>query len=236
MPAAGAPAADDVSILVHFRANTTPTTPPNFSIYVEIESASGVDQSVTVRTTLPAGLDWGADAPSAAEGCTTGNPTTCTRRLRQNEVGTYQAVWLWDVVAARPGSYEIVATVDPTEPDPDPSDNMARFRFEVVQPAGGGATVTASAVKLKPAKPKAGSVVSASVRVSAGAAPVRPSRIACAGTLGAAKLQGTPRAASGSATCRYRTPKAAKGKTLRGSISFTARGKRFTKRFAAKLG
>jgi hypothetical protein len=95
---------------------------------------------------------------------------------------------------------------------------------------------TAGAVKLIPAKPKAGSLVSASVRVTAGGAPVRPTGIACAGTIGTAKLKGTGKATSGSATCSYRPPKSAKGKTLRGTVSFRARGTKFTRKFSARLG
>jgi Fibronectin type III domain len=93
----------------------------------------------------------------------------------------------------------------------------------------------AGAAKVAPAKPKAGSPVTATVRVTAGGAPVKPTRVACAGAIGKAKVKGKPRAAAGSARCTFKTPRAAKGKRLKGSVSFTARGKRFTKRFAAKL-
>ena len=95
---------------------------------------------------------------------------------------------------------------------------------------------TASAVKLSPAKPKAGSLVSATVRVTAGGTPIRPTGVSCTGTLAGAKVKGTAKAASGIASCRYRTPKSAKGKTLRGKVAFSARGTKFTKPFAAKLG
>jgi hypothetical protein len=44
------------------------------------------------------------------------------------------------------------------------------------------------------------------------------------------------KAAAGSASCRYCTSKSAKGKTLRGKVAFSARGTKFTKPFAAKLG
>ncbi|HUF75777.1 MAG TPA: hypothetical protein VMM35_05830, partial [Longimicrobiales bacterium] len=47
---------------------------------------------------------------------------------------------------------------------------------------GGGTGVSASAAKLTPAKPKAGSAVTATVRVTAGGAPIRPTGIACAGS------------------------------------------------------
>jgi hypothetical protein len=74
------------------------------------------------------------------------------------------------------------------------------------------------------------------VPVSAGGSPIRPAAVACAGSIGGTKLKGSPKAASGTASCTFRPPRAAKGKTLRGSVSFTARGTRFTKRFSAKLG
>lgn len=74
------------------------------------------------------------------------------------------------------------------------------------------------------------------MRVTDGGAPVRPTAIACTGTIGSAKIKGTGKAASGTASCVYRTPKAAKGKTLKGTVSFTARGRKFTKRFSARLG
>lgn len=103
-------------------------------------------------------------------------------------------------------------------------------------PAPAAVSVSASAVTLTPARPKAGRPFSATVRVSAGGAPVRPTGIACAGTIGSTKLKGVGKAASGAATCVYRTRKGAKGKTLQGTISFSALGKKFTKRFATKLG
>ena len=148
---------------------------------------------------------------------------------------------------AAPGRYtysaEIVAA---SEPDPNPANNASTITIVVAESGGGGGgdgsggggggAAAASAARVIPAKPKAGSRVTATVRVSAGGTAIRPTRIACTGTIGAARVAGTPRAASGTASCRYRTPASAKGKTLRGSVAFTARGQRFTKRFSAKLG
>lgn len=188
---------------------------------VEIESTSGVEQPITIRTGLPDGLRWGSDGPDPGEGCTGTAPAICATRVRPNEVGTIGAVYVWDVVADRPGVYEITASAEPTEPGGG---------------GGGGATVSASVAKLSPAKPRAGSTVAATVRVTDGGAPVRPTAIACTGTIGSAKIKGTGKAASGTASCVYRTPKAAKGKTLKGTVSFTARGRKFTKRFSARLG
>jgi hypothetical protein len=95
--------------------------------------------------------------------------------------------------------------------------------------------VSVSAVKLTPSKPNAGAAVTATVRVTAGGDPVRPAGVSCAGTVGGAKLKGTPRTALGSATCLYRPPKTTKGKTLAGAITFIVKGQLFTKRFSAKL-
>ena len=96
--------------------------------------------------------------------------------------------------------------------------------------------VTAGAVKLSPAKAKAGSTLVASVRVTKGGSPVRPARIACSASVGGAKVRGGARSSSGLASCLFKTPKSGKGKTMVGSVSFTAGGQRFAKRFAARLG
>jgi hypothetical protein len=240
-PARGQAAADDVSVAVGLQMSPSPgvTTSLNFKIFVEVASSAGAEQRFTATIGLPAGLRWGADGPDPSEGCTGTQPAVCNQQMQRNQAGTIGGGWSWDVIAERGGFYEITAAVQPERPDPNPSNNTATFRFEVRQPTSGGGRTTsaavASAVKLVPAKPRAGSVVAASVRVSAGGTRLRPSKIRCVGTVGSVRLKGISRAGSGIATCRYRFPKAAKGKTFRGTISFTARGKSFTKRFAARL-
>lgn len=82
---------------------------------------------------------------------------------------------------------------------------------------------------------RAGSIVTASVRIVLGGTPVRPIGVTCAGTIGGAKVRGVPKATRGKASCTYRTTTAAKGRTLRGAVSFTARGERYVRRFAARL-
>ena len=81
----------------------------------------------------------------------------------------------------------------------------------------------------------AGSTVTASVRIVLGGTSVRPVRVACAGTIGGAKVRGVPKATRGKASCVYRTTTAAQGLTLRGAVSFTARGERYVRRFAVRL-
>lgn len=216
------------------------TTGLNFKIFVEVVSTSGVEQEFTARISLPAGLRWGSDGPDPSEGCTGAEPAVCKQQMLRNQVGTVGGGWAWDVIAERAGFYEITAAVEPVEPDPDISNNTSLFRFEVKQEASGGGGSTgpdavASAVKLVPAKPRAGAAVAATVRVTTDGAPVTPTRIACAGAIGSVKAKGTGKAARGTATCIYRTPSSAKGKVLRATVSFTAGTTRFTKRFSVRL-
>ena len=245
-PAAGAGAADDVTISVLLSDLTqTKTNGLMFPLQVLVFSGSGIQQKITVRLALPAGLSWGRDAPDPTEGCTADTPTVCTATMEQNSAGTVGVGWIWDVVAAAPGFYEVTASVEPEQPDPNTSNNTATFRFEVVALASGGggsggggggsASAVASSVKVTPAKPGAGTTVVATVRVSAGGNPVRPNALTCAGSVGAMKLRGKPTATSGAARCAYHPPAAAKGKTLRGTVAFTARGSKFTRRFSVRL-
>jgi hypothetical protein len=130
--------------------------------------------------------------------------------------------------------------VEPSGGDADASNNRATLTVVASDaPSSGGestgSAVATSAVKLSPAKPKAGSTVVASVRVTKGGSPVRPTRIACAASVGKAKTKGTPKSASGVASCLFRTPRSARGKSLTGSLSFRAGGASFTKRFATRL-
>lgn len=243
---------DDVSLSVYLYLQSptdTKTRGLNFPLNVIVESGSGVRQTVVVRVALPSGLSWGRDAPDPTEGCTTDSPSVCTAGMEANTAGTVGTGWIWDVVAAAPGFYEVTASVQTELTDPNPANNSKTFRFEVVAldtggggggsgggSGGGGAAVVAGAVKLTPARPKAGSLLAATVRVSAAGSPVRPSRVSCTATAGGTKVRGAPKAAVGAAVCRYRPPRAAKGRVLRGALAVTARGKHFTKRFATKLG
>jgi len=88
------------------------------------------------------------------------------------------------------------------------------------------------------AQPKpiyAGSIVTASVRIVLDGTPVRPVRVTCAGSIGGTKVRAMSKATRGKASCTYRTTTAAKGLTLRGAVSFTARGERYVRRFAVRL-
>jgi hypothetical protein len=196
----------------------------------------------TFQVELGDGLRWGATPPGAADGCTS---TVSTAECRspfdlQPVTGQTGVGFYWEVVAPQNGSYAYKAEiVDAADVDPVVSNNASSITIVVGETTGGGGTdttsVTASAVKLSPTKSRAGSVVVASVRVTKGGSPVRPTGITCAASIGKVKTKGSPKATSGVASCLFKPPKSAKGKTMTGSISFRAGGAAFTKRFATKL-
>jgi hypothetical protein len=204
-----------------------------------------------VRFELGGGLRWGTDDPDPGEGCTS-TPTTGECQVLsdlQPIPGQSEAGWYWDVVAPSAGTYGFRAElVDLQLPDPVPANNASQITIVVTEATGGGSSsggntggtgstsASASAVKLSPTKPKAGSTVVASVRVTRGGTAVRPTGVSCSGSLGAARLKGSPRAASGIASCAFKTPRSGKGKTLSGAVSFRAGGQAFVKRFSARLG
>jgi hypothetical protein len=244
-PSAAGESGDDVSLAIQLAAHHQPTadtsTGPSFEVAYIINPEVGLSQTVTLTVGLPDGLRWGADPPDPGEGCRGTAPAVCTVALQPDALGNVGGGYIWDVVADRPGTYELTATLETTLPDPDTSNNTATFRVDVVQSSSGsggaGTTlpVTATAAKVGPKQPRAGSKVTASVHVARGGASVRPTRITCAGTIGKTRLKGTGKATRGSATCRYSTPRGAKGKILRGAISFTAGSRKITKRFAVRL-
>jgi hypothetical protein len=251
--AGAAPAAVDLHLDVMIgRSATTAATVPNGSTQTvtSLRFGAGIDLSLVttqsasakVRLTLPDGLAWGTDMPDPTEGCTsTASTGECESPVLEPIGGRNAVGWGWDVVAARTGSYVLRAEiVQASEPDPEPSNNTASVTVVVTDapappppPGAGGARV--GTATLSPARPKAGSTVVASVRMTAGGNPTRPEGVTCAASAGAAKLKGVGRAGNGAATCTFRTPKSAKGKQLRGAVSFTAVGGKYTRRFSVRL-
>jgi hypothetical protein len=232
-------AANDIAIQVGFGSrgsiDSRTTTVSPFTLSVSVSGS--VPAPVTIVVELPDGLRWDS-VPSPTDGCTGTTRVVCVGRLESSSGGTF-AFWAWRVVAERPGSYAIRAAVTSTDQDPDLSNDSFTFRFRVVHPAGGGggpASLSASAVRLSPAQPKAGSTLVASVRVTKGGSAVKPTGIACSASIGGAKVKGGAKSSSGLASCIFKTPRSGKGKTMLGSVSFTAGGQSFTKRFSARLG
>ncbi len=231
-------------IPVGFSGRTFTVSSTNIRLGVQLLSNGPEAASGSFRLELPSGVRW-ETPPPASEGCSGDAIVTCDTGEPIPPPPPAATGFGWNlgvVIAQGPGTYAFRVEISGSSAtDPDATNNAITVNV-AVQPAGGGgggggsAGAIASAAKVTPAKPKAGATVVATVRVTAGGAPVRPTAVACRATLGGGTLRGTPRAASGRATCAYRTPKAGKGKTLKGAVSFSAGEKRFTKRFAAKLG
>ena len=176
---------------------------------------------------LPAGLHWQSGQTDPE--CTF---TTGAANCRATGPIAYQdgAVAFWHVTADAPGTYVIKAHVASPTPDPDISDNSASASLVVE------AKVLAKAAKVVPKRPKAGSVVRVRVLgITAAGDPIMPTDPACKGSIGRKTLHGAAATKPGSVTCAYRTPRSAKGKRLRGTVSFTAAQTQIQKRFAVKL-
>lgn len=203
-----------------------------FKVGFTVDNLGPDPTTVRVRFELPTGLRW---TPSPTfEGCTlTGSVADCRspRPLAPDDATRRSIRGVWNVEAERPGSYVLKGEIaESSASDPDPSNNRPSSVTAVV-----AAEVTASAAKLRPAAARAGAPVSATVRVSAGGVPVRPTGLTCAGSVGRAKLAGVPRVATGSATCVYRPPRSARGKLFRATIAFTAAGAKIIRRVEARL-
>jgi len=225
--------------------STVTVTSRNFYVFVDVALIAPVAAKGTVRAELGSGLTWGADSPDPTEQCTS-TPTSgeCQTRDLQPITGQSDWGWFWNVVAAQNGTYTFRAELTAiSDTDSDPSNNASSITIVVDEspaptpppPGSGAAALKASGVKLSPTSPKAGSTIVASVRVTRGGSAVRPSGITCSASIGGVRVRGTPRAASGVASCLFKTLKSAKGKTMSGSVSFRAGGSSITKRFATKL-
>ena len=212
---------------------------PNFLAGAVVSSVGPDPVGVRMRLELPPGLHWGSDAPDPSENCTgTVNVGDChtAADLDPNQFRG-DSGWVWDVVADAPGSYILKAEiVETSRPDTDPTDNSSSVTVVITgSDNGGGSAVTTGPVKLSPAAPRAGSVVVARVRVTSGGSPTRPTKLACSAKVGAVAIRGRAQATVGTATCVFRTQRTMSGKTLRGTLIFTAGGTRVVKHFAAKL-
>ena len=255
--AGAAPAAADLQLDIGASTTVTQNPPvtPNggtvrvtsldFRVDVNVALVTLSPVRATIRVTLDDRLRWAAsDVPDPTEGCTS-TPTTASCETPELRSVAGQSIfgWNWPVTAPGPGSYAYRAEIaQASDTDPEPGNNASAILI-LVSPAAPSPSPTprpaaparAGAVTLVPRRPRAGVAVTARVAVTAGGRPIRPSGVACAGSIGTTKLRGVRRAATGRASCTFRTPRSAAGKTLRGSVAFRARGQRFQKRFAVKL-
>ena len=149
------------------------------------------------------------------------------------------AGWFWDVVAPQNGTYTFKAELTAlSDTDSDSLEQQSQITIVVDEQAssggggggggsgggGGAAKATAGTVKLSPAKPKAGSTVVASVRVTKGGSPVRPVGVTCSASVGGAKAKGGPKAASGLAVLPVQDAEEREGHDA-GRIDLVPRGR-----------
>ena len=215
--------------------STVSVSSRRFVLGARVRLAPAQNESAHLHIELPSGLSWGAESPLQTPHCT-GTATTAdcdTMPTRPGPHSPTDEIFGWNVTAAQDGRYVVQAQLTmPSAPDPVLSNNAATVTVVVKQ----AATVFAGRAQLTPTKPRAGSTVRATVDIltQAGTRP-RPTGLRCAARIGTKAVTGTPRATAGLATCVYRTPLKARGKTFSGSVSFTAVGTRFSKPFRAKL-
>jgi hypothetical protein len=98
-------------------------------------------------------------------------------------------------------------------------------------------TVTAFTTSPKPAKAGRTFSVSLAANENDTAGPVKSGTVGCAATLAGKRAAAVTHAVTnGVATCVWRIPKTAKGRTMRGNITLTVQGVRVTRPFAARFG
>lgn len=118
--------------------------------------------------------------------------------------------------------------------DPAPDAGHGFFSYSVLTKLI--LSVTAFTVAPKPAK--AGRPFSASLAANENdtTGPVQSGTVACAATIALKRIVAVSHVvANGVASCVWRIPKTAKGKTLRGTITLTVQGVQVTRSFAAKI-
>lgn len=238
--ASAQPTADDLSTIVFLSqgVGVAEVQGPTFRLVVEVVGTTGVPRPITVRTTFPSGLSF-ASTPSPTDGCSGETSVVCTKPMALDPGGTATASWRWDMRAAAPGSYALTVTASSDEPDPNAQNNSGTLQFRVLSaapPPMPPPPIRAGPARVSPIKPRAGSTVRASVAVTAGGSPIRPSTVSCVASAEGRKLRATPRKAMGAAICSFTTQAGARGKVLRGSVRLTARGLSFVRQFSIRLG
>ena len=234
---------------------TAEVKPLTFAFGVELlsEHAHSRDTAESLRVTLPQGLSFGprpADPrtlfPSGVPAPWTFVPTSqsCSMAARVadctavvNLGGTELFGCLFDVVAERPGAYELRAEITSSGANDPPRQLNASATLRVIVGARSGAVVVGPPELSRP-RP---SFVQADVRITQGGVPARPKSVTCAGLFrgdkrysgraypGAFAL-GAARCAWGFNNARYL------GKTFLGRITVSVGATKVTRSFSVRMG
>jgi hypothetical protein len=114
---------------------------------------------------------------------------------------------------------------------PDPGHGL--YKYNVIAKL----TLKATAFTTAPKPAKAGKKLTASVAVNESDTngPVTSATVACVGTIKGVRIPATHTLTSGIASCSWKLPAKAKGKTFLGKITVTVRGTALTKSFSARI-
>lgn len=175
-------------------------------------------------------------APSQASLTYSYTPAGATIRISANDLGKPKAFGFATLVASG------VTTNAAGEPDftniytdaaPDPGHGL--FSYQVLTRLI--LTVTAFTVSPKPAKAGRPFSVSLAANQNDTNGPVQRGTATCAATIAFKPIVAvTHTVANGVASCVWRIPKTAKGKTLRGTITLTVQGVKVSRPFSSRIG
>jgi hypothetical protein len=225
--AAGATGVDARAVLE--KAGAPPVAGQSFRVYAGVHGLppnAGPEFDFTVTVDVGSGLQIVkvSQTYNAARCTTVGSKITCfgTAIGAREYADTYNL----DLRAAKAGSYLVSSAVTVEgQTDTNPANNEAELTVAV-----GEAAVSASAFRLSPAR--AGRALQATLLLTRAGAPVQPDRVACAATAAGKRLGGKAVRLANGGRCLWTLAASARGKRISGSISATAGGKSFTRRFA----
>ena len=176
-------------------------------------------------------------APAASQASLTYSYTTtgATIRISASDLGKTKGFKFGTLVASgvtTDAAGKLDFTNIHTDRAPDPGHGF--FTYQVLTKLI--LSVTAFTVSPKPVK--AGKPVSASLAAIENdtAGPVQTGTVACAATIAGKRIAASHVLANGVASCVWRIPKTAKGKTIRGTITLTVQGVAVTRSFSARIG
>ena len=225
---AGATASADVDVSVRKAPGPAAVAGISFPVDVGIGNAGPDSVSAHLFLELPSGL--AATSPNPI-GCPVGQGTLDCGR--QDLAAGEDSDQFSRLRADRPGSYTVVVrATELTATDPNPANNTASLIIAVQAPRP-----TAKGFAISPAKPRAGAPLKVSYAITEQATgqALVPSAVRCSATLGAAKVGGRGSVRGARATCTFRPPSSARGKTMRGRVTATVAGTKLVKAFAVKL-
>jgi hypothetical protein len=141
----------------------------------------------------------------------------------------FQVVVLSGITTDAQGNQDFSQAQSDAAPDP----GHGAYSYQVLTKL----ELTRTAFTTTPTPALAGSRLAASLSVDENdtGEPISSGTISCAATIGKARLTATHTLTNGVATCFWKVPKTAKGKTVHGTVTVTVRGVSLKKTFSAPV-